>query len=94
MVCENRDRFVNRLRVGKDQHPDNARPGTAPINLVCSCRNLITNGFNFNFEKNNIPNTFEIFKNCLRILEECYRNRYGIRHRHVENLICVDFIVF
>ena len=46
MVCENQNRFVNRLRVRKDWHPHNARPGTVPINLVWSCRNSDTNGFN------------------------------------------------
>ena len=56
MVCENRGRFVNRVRVRKDQHPHNARPGTAPISLVCSCRNWNINGFNlidllWNFER-------------------------------------------
>ena len=47
MVCENQDRFVNRLRVGKDRHRHNARPRTVLINLMCSCRNSNTNDFNF-----------------------------------------------
>ena len=47
MVYENRGGFVNRVRVRKDRHPHNARPGTAPISLVCSCRNLNINGFGF-----------------------------------------------
>ena len=51
MVCGNQGRFVNRVRVRKDRHPHNARPGTAPINLVWSCRNLNTNGFNLIDEK-------------------------------------------
>ena len=46
MVCGNRGRFVNKVRVRKDRHPHNARPRTAPINLVWSYRNLIINGFN------------------------------------------------
>ena len=37
MVCGNRGRFVNRVRMRKDRHPHNARPRTAPINLVCFC---------------------------------------------------------
>ena len=46
MVRGNQDRFVNRLRVRKDQHPHNARPGTTPINLVWTCQNSNINGFN------------------------------------------------
>ena len=61
MVYENRSRFVNKVRVRKDRHSHNAHPRTAPINLVWSYRDLITNGFNL-ILKNNIPNTFEIFK--------------------------------
>ena len=52
MVCGNQARFLNRLRVRKDRHPHNARPKTAPINLVCSCRNWNINGFNFSEEFN------------------------------------------
>ena len=132
MVCENRGRFVNRVYVRKDRHPHNARPRTAPINLVCCCRNWNINGFNLinllwtlneNFWKyvpqdscGMLPQTLrsivgilfqkyfliylkiisrEIFKIFLsQDSVECYRKRYGIRRRRVENLVFYFNIFF